>query len=45
MKRNRLLHAELSQVIATMGHGDMLVLRTGKCTPYANIILVAGVTF
>jgi len=26
MKRNRLLHAELSQVIATMGHGDMLVI-------------------
>lgn len=26
MKRNLLLNAELSQVIATMGHGDMLVL-------------------
>jgi len=26
MKRNPLLHAELSQVIASMGHGDMLVL-------------------
>ncbi|MEO5794647.1 MAG: D-ribose pyranase [Rhodoferax sp.] len=26
MKRTPLLHAELSQVIASMGHGDMLVL-------------------
>nr|WP_315203534.1 D-ribose pyranase [uncultured Albidiferax sp.] len=26
MKRTCLLHAELSQVIASMGHGDMLVL-------------------
>jgi len=26
MKRNLLLNAELSHVIATMGHGDMLVL-------------------
>jgi D-ribose pyranase len=26
MKRTSLLHAELSQVIASMGHGDMLVL-------------------
>ncbi|MCB8745417.1 D-ribose pyranase [Rhodoferax sp. U2-2l] len=26
MKRHLLLHAELSHVIATMGHGDMLVL-------------------
>lgn len=26
MKRTTLLHAELSQVIASMGHGDMLVL-------------------
>jgi len=26
MKRTQLLHAELSQVIASMGHGDMLVL-------------------
>ena len=26
MKRNFLLHAELSHLIATMGHGDMLVL-------------------
>jgi len=26
MKRNLLLNAELSQVIASMGHGDMLVL-------------------
>ncbi len=26
MKRTHLLHAELSQVIAAMGHGDMLVL-------------------
>jgi D-ribose pyranase len=26
MKRNMLLHAELSQVIASMGHGDMLVI-------------------
>ncbi|WP_339092490.1 D-ribose pyranase [Variovorax paradoxus] len=26
MKRTALLHAELSQVIASMGHGDMLVL-------------------
>ena len=26
MKRSPLLHAELSQVIASMGHGDMLVL-------------------
>ena len=26
MKRNPLLHAELSQVIASMGHGDLLVL-------------------
>lgn len=26
MKRTPLLHAELSKVIASMGHGDMLVL-------------------
>ena len=26
MKRTALLHAELSRVIATLGHGDMLVL-------------------
>ena len=26
MKRNFLLHADLSHLIATMGHGDMLVL-------------------
>ena len=26
MKRHLLLNAELSHVIATMGHGDMLVL-------------------
>lgn len=26
MKRNLLLHAELSHLIATMGHGDMLVI-------------------
>ncbi|MGJ7528306.1 D-ribose pyranase [Variovorax sp. GB1P17] len=26
MKRSPLLHAELSQVIAAMGHGDMLVI-------------------
>ena len=26
MKRTALLHSELSQVIATMGHGDMLVI-------------------
>lgn len=26
MKRNTLLHAELSGLIATLGHGDMLVL-------------------
>lgn len=26
MKRTALLHAELSQVIASLGHGDMLVL-------------------
>ncbi|MBP6896187.1 MAG: D-ribose pyranase [Pseudacidovorax sp.] len=26
MKRTHLLHAELSQVIAAMGHGDMLVI-------------------
>ena len=26
MKRNLLLHSELSHVIASMGHGDMLVL-------------------
>ncbi|WP_077033840.1 D-ribose pyranase [Pelomonas sp. KK5] len=26
MKRTALLHAELSQVIASMGHGDMLVI-------------------
>ncbi|HEX7864286.1 MAG TPA: D-ribose pyranase [Variovorax sp.] len=26
MKRSPLLHAELSQVIASLGHGDMLVL-------------------
>ena len=98
MKRSPLLHAELSHVIASLGHGDMLVLgdaglpipdgprridlavargvpqltdvlqavlsetvsheefkrrtakaramvRTGECTPYANIILIAGVKF
>jgi D-ribose pyranase len=40
MKRNLLLHADLSHVIATMGHGDMLVLgdaglpiRTGPGAP------------
>lgn len=26
MKRNRLLHAELSRVIASLGHGDALVI-------------------
>lgn len=26
MKRNTLLHAELSRVIASMGHGDLLVI-------------------
>jgi D-ribose pyranase len=26
MKRNQLLHAELSRVIASMGHGDLLVI-------------------
>ena len=26
MKRNPLLHSELSQVIASMGHGDVLVI-------------------
>ena len=26
MKRNLLLHAELSQLVASLGHGDMLVL-------------------
>jgi D-ribose pyranase len=26
LKRTALLHAELSRVIATLGHGDMLVL-------------------
>jgi D-ribose pyranase len=26
VKRSPLLHAELSQVIASLGHGDMLVL-------------------
>ena len=35
MKRTSLLHAELSQVIASMGHGDMLVLGdAGLPIPY-----------
>jgi D-ribose pyranase len=34
-------HAELKRLAASA----RAVVRTGECTPYANIVLVAGVTF
>ena len=34
-------HAEFKRITA----GARAVVRTGECTPYANIILVAGVVF
>jgi D-ribose pyranase len=34
-------HAEFKRLSA----GAKAVVRTGECTPYANIVLVAGVTF
>ena len=34
-------HAEFKKLCAT----SRAMVRTGECTPYANIILVAGVTF
>jgi D-ribose pyranase len=34
-------HNELKQSV----QGAKLVVRTGECTPYANVILVASVTF
>lgn len=34
-------HAELKH----LSHQARAVIRTGECTPYANVILVAGVTF
>lgn len=34
-------HAELKALC----HGARAVIRTGECTPYANMVLVSGVTF
>lgn len=34
-------HTEL----LTLTQGAAAVVRTGECTPYANVVLVAGVTF
>ena len=34
-------HDELKRI----SRGAMAVVRTGECTPYANVVLVAGVTF
>jgi D-ribose pyranase len=34
-------HAELKRI----SQGVRAVVRTGECTPYANLVLVAGVTF
>ena len=39
--RQVVTHEELKQ----MSHRARAVVRTGECTPYANLILVAGVTF
>lgn len=39
--RNGATHAEFKRISA----GARAVVRTGECTPYANIILVAGVVF
>ena len=43
MKRTTLLHAELSGLIAAFG--ARAIVRTGECTPYANVALYAGVAF
>ena len=39
--RSTVAHAEFKR----MTSGARAVVRTGECTPYANIILVAGVVF
>ena len=39
--RSAVAHAEFKR----MTSGARAVVRTGECTPYANIILVAGVVF
>jgi D-ribose pyranase len=39
--RSGVSHAEFKRMTA----GARAVVRTGECTPYANIILVAGVVF
>jgi D-ribose pyranase len=39
--RSVVSHEELKQ----LSHGARAVIRTGECTPYANLMLVAGVTF
>lgn len=33
------------EALKQMSHRARAVVRTGECTPYANLILVAGVTF
>lgn len=39
--RRTVSHAEFKRISA----GARAIVRTGECTPYANIILVAGVVF
>lgn len=48
MKRTTLLHAELSRVIATMGHGDLLVIGDAGLpvpagTPCIDLAVMRGV--
>jgi D-ribose pyranase len=33
------------EALKRLSHGARAVIRTGECTPYANLMLVAGVTF
>lgn len=39
--RSTVTHAEFKRLCA----GARAIVRTGECTPYANIVLVAGVVF
>jgi D-ribose pyranose/furanose isomerase RbsD len=42
VNRNRLLDAQLSHAIASMGHGDLMIL-CGAFDPWGDILLYCGV--
>lgn len=49
MKRAGILNSDLSYLIATLGHTDLVrvpgFVQTVECTPFANVLLRCGVAF